>query len=55
MKKLINGLFFVIFIALIIILTYFNIGLNSMITISAVLIIIYFFLLFEFKGIDSKN
>ncbi|MDO6353847.1 ECF transporter S component [Caloramator sp. CAR-1] len=55
MKKLINGLFFVIFIALIIILTYFNIGLNSMITISAVLIIIYFFLLFEFKGIDSKK
>ncbi|CCJ34453.1 ECF transporter S component [Caloramator australicus] len=55
MKKLINGLFFVIFIALILILTYFNIGLNSTITISAVLIIIYFFLLFEFKGIDSKK
>lgn len=55
MKKLINGLFFIIFTALIIILTYFNIGLNSTITISAVLIIIYFFLLFEFKGIDSKK
>jgi len=55
MKKLINGLFFIIFIALILILTYFNIGLNSTITISAVLIIIYFFLLFELKGIDSKK
>lgn len=55
MKNLINGLFLIIFIALIIISTYYNIGLNYTITISAILIIIYFLLLFEVRGTDAKK
>lgn len=55
MKKIAGYLVIGMFIVSVIIMTYFNIGINYVTIISAAFIIVYFALLFEMKSIDSRK
>ncbi|SEF50560.1 energy-coupling factor transport system substrate-specific component [Caloramator fervidus] len=55
MKQKYAVFFLIAFIFFIFVLTYFNVGLNYSVTISALFIIIFFVILFELKNIDSKK
>jgi energy-coupling factor transport system substrate-specific component len=55
MKKIISGFVILTFIFLIIVLTFFNFGMDKILIVSAILLIVTFIIFFEIKAIDSKH